>query len=536
MQVAGFSFALSGAVLWLRRPAGNTGLLMITVGVTWYIGDLQLIDQPILFAFGFCLFYINIAVMAHLVLALPTGRLNRRYERGLVAAVYLAVPLTQVPRLIAEYPPKPQAWGDPRSPQSIWAPIGSMTILILTVLVVVLIARRWSASARPVRRQYALVWAAILSMGLIGVVYTLAALFNASFATQQLLLLAHALALVLTPVAIAAGLLRVQMARLRVAQLITHLEKTADPDEVQTAIAYALDDPSLEVCFPLPGDCGYVHADGHTATLPTGRNRASTTVERHGNTLAVLVHDTALQEHQTLIDAVVAAASLALDNARLLAAERAQLEQVRASRARIVMAADSERRRIQRDLHDGVQHKLLAVAMRVEQARAAQSPTAACDFAGAAVHQLNTAANELREVILELRALSEGIHPPALTEQGLAAAAEILAERASLPVHVDADDVRWPEPIERVGYFVITESLANVYKHANASSVHVRITGSPRVLVVAVTDDGDGGADPTQGTGLLGLHDRVSALGGTLRLESLPGAGTSIAAELPCES
>jgi signal transduction histidine kinase len=266
-----------------------------------------------------------------------------------------------------------------------------------------------------------------------------------------------------------------------------------------------------------------VFSDGRVTELPAPDGRATTAVVRDGETLAVLVHDPALCGQRSLVDAVVAAARLALDNARLHAAHRAQLHELHASRARIVVAADAERRRIQRDLHDGVQHKLLAIAMLVERAR--RDPA-----------RLGAVASALTEVIGELRALSEGIYPPVLTEEGLAGAVERLAEGAPLPVYADVDRARLSEHVERAAYFVITEALANVYKHANASEARVRVDRGERGLVVEVSDDGVGGADPDRGTGLHGLHDRVGALNGTFRVYSVRSAGTRVVAELPCES
>jgi signal transduction histidine kinase len=255
-----------------------------------------------------------------------------------------------------------------------------------------------------------------------------------------------------------------------------------------------------------------------------------TPVSRGTQTLAVLVHDPALRAQRPLIDAVVAAARLALDNARLQARQQAQLADLRESRARIVLAGDIERRRIQRDLHDGIQHNLLATAMLIAQLRG--------DLAGAAgvPTRLAMASTQLSDAISELRALSEGIHPPALAELGLAGALESVAERAPLPVVVDAVPRRWPEHIERAAYFVITEALANVYKHASANRARVDVDGDDNHLAVTVTDDGTGGADPSRGSGLCGLYDRISALGGRLTVDSPPGRGTRVTAELPCAS
>jgi signal transduction histidine kinase len=535
VQVAGLSFTLSGVALWRRRPANPTGRLMTAVGLTWYIGDLQLSSQPALFAVGFCFYYLNYGVMGHLVLALPDGRLHRAYERRVVGLLYTAPPLTQIARYLAEYPPQPQGWGDPHATYSAWAAVGSVTELVLTVVTIALVIRRWSAAGRPVRRAYTLVWVTIVAMGCAVAADAVAGLLDVPITVQQWLLLAYSLGLIVTPIALVGGLLRVRMARVGVADLVLRLERRSEPEHVRGAIARVLGDPTLEVFFPLSDTGGFVRSDGLTVQrLPT--DRAITPVVRRGDPLAVLVHDPALLDQRPLVDAVLAASRLALDNARLLAAQRAQLEEVRASRARIVLAADAERQRIQRDLHDGVQHKLLAVSMLLERVRHEPVRRGGTDRSAAPAAELATAAAQLREVIAELRALTQGIHPPVLAEQGLAAALEVLAERAPLPIVADIPAQRWPEQLERAAYFVITEALANVYKHAGAHRAHVRVDGDAHRLIAEVADDGVGGADLARGTGLRGLHDRVGALNGVLRVESPPGSGTRLVVELPCGS
>jgi signal transduction histidine kinase len=497
VQLAGVSFAGCGALLWWRRPANGTGPLMAAVGITWYLGDLQLSRQPVLFALGFCLYYLSTAALGHLVLALPTGRLHSRAERRVVVLGYLAQ-LLEIPRYVLEYPPQPQGWRDPAVPPSVLAPVGSGIALALTTATVVLVIRHWTRAGGVVRRQYALVWLTIVGIGVVNVVHPVAAALRAPVAVREYLLLAHGVGLIVIPVALAVGLLRIRLVRLRVADLVVELGQTADPERVRRALAYALEDPGLDVWFPLPESC------------PPVEGRATTVVARRGEPLAVLVYDPSLGEHPKLVEAAVAAAALALESSQL--------------RARLVYAGDRERQRIQRDLHDGVQHRLLAVGMLVDRVRQHVSHP-----------QLATVAVQLRESITELRTLAEGIHPPVLAEQGLAAAVEALAELAPLPITVDVPDRRFAEPVERAAYFLVTEALANVYKHAGASRVRVRVRDAGDTVVVEVVDDGTGGAVRDAGSGLRGLEDRIFALGGRLRVDSRPGTGTRLVAELPCE-
>jgi len=225
----------------------------------------------------------------------------------------------------------------------------------------------------------------------------------------------------------------------------------------------------------------------------------------------------------------VAAARLAIENARLQAEVRAQLEQVRASRARIVRASDVERQRIERNLHDGAQQRLLALsfALRLAESRAGGDAelTAA----------LGEAAQQLKEALAELRELAQGLHPAILTRSGLAAAVRAAARRASVPAEVaEVPGERFGSDVEAAAYYVVSEALANAGKHAAATGARVSIARSGGVLRVQVADDGVGGADPAAGSGLTGLADRVAALGGTLCVTSPPGAGTVVTAELPC--
>jgi PAS domain S-box-containing protein len=207
----------------------------------------------------------------------------------------------------------------------------------------------------------------------------------------------------------------------------------------------------------------------------------------------------------------------------------ARLEELAASRARIVTAGDVERRRLERNLHDGAQQRLvsLALSLRVALAKLATDPAAARAV-------LQDAGDELSRALEELRELARGLHPAVLTDRGLRAAVEMLAGRAPIPVEiVEVPDQRLPEPVEAAAYYLIAEALTNVTKYADASTVRVRVATRDGSVVVEVSDDGVGGADPAAGSGLRGLADRVEALGGTLEVSSPAGAGTSLRAEIP---
>jgi signal transduction histidine kinase len=302
---------------------------------------------------------------------------------------------------------------------------------------------------------------------------------------------------------------------------------TTEPGALADALAERLRDPSLQIAYRVGN--GYVDQDGRLFELPAeGSGRAVTQVESEGAPIAALVHDDVLRHEPELVEAVVAAARLAIANERLRAEIRAQLEQVRGSRQRIVEAGDRERRRVERNLHDGAQQRLVSLSLSLAMLREQVGD----DPATAAAVVEATA--ELKRAIAELRDLARGIHPEILTEDGLEAAVGSLDERCSVPVSVTSDvEGRLPETVEAAAYFVVSEALANVAKYAQARSATVAIARANGSLTVSVSDDGVGGADPEGGSGLLGLGDRVAAVGGTLRVESPPGAGTRVVAEIP---
>jgi signal transduction histidine kinase len=229
-----------------------------------------------------------------------------------------------------------------------------------------------------------------------------------------------------------------------------------------------------------------------------------------------------------LLEEVGAAAGLALDHERLQAQARARLEQLRASRARTVEAGDAERRRLERDLHDGAQQRLVVLSFALRLLRA--------EVGGDAAAQVDAATAELRDALDELRELARGLHPAVLSDHGLRAAVEMLAARAPVPVEiVEVPDERLPEAVEAAAYYLIAEALTNVAKYAQASAVRISVAAREARLAVEVSDDGVGGADAAGGSGLRGLADRVEALSGSLEVVSPAGGGTSLRAEIPVE-
>ncbi len=280
---------------------------------------------------------------------------------------------------------------------------------------------------------------------------------------------------------------------------------------MRDALARTLGDPSLELALWLPERASYVDSEGRPVELPSpGSERAVTVLGPAEAPVAALMHDPVLLERAGLLEAAGAAARLALENERLQAELRAQLAELRASRARIVQAGDDERRRLERNLHDGAQQRLLGLGLALQLARAKVGAEA-----NGAAELLGEAEDELRRALDELRELARGIHPAILTDQGLGPAVRSLAERSTVPVAVAVPEERLGEPIEAAAYFLVSESLANVAKYAHASSVRVNIARRNGSAVIDVDDNGVGGADPACGSGLRGLSDRVQALDGT---------------------
>lgn len=309
--------------------------------------------------------------------------------------------------------------------------------------------------------------------------------------------------------------------------LITSLPAGAP---VRETLAQSLGDRTLSIAYWLPDRETFVDEHGIPVPLPEpGSDRAWTAVDYGGRRVAAIIHDASLEATPELVQAAAAAASLALDNERLKADLRARVEELRASRVRIVEASNLARRKIERDLHDGAQQQLVAMALdvRLLRSRAGADP-AIIEVIDGIDAKLATALDDLRE-------LARGIHPGILTDRGLAPALEVLAVRAPVPIGCELNmPSRPPASVEAVAYFVVTEALTNVLKYAHADRATIRARFDSDDLVVEMQDYGVGGADESRGTGLLGLRDRVGALDGTVNVVSRPGAGTLVQARIPC--
>ena len=303
-----------------------------------------------------------------------------------------------------------------------------------------------------------------------------------------------------------------------------------EPEEIGAVLAAALRDPSAELLFRLPASDTYADSEGHLAAEPPQGDGALTPVEHRGQEIGLLRHRRDLLDRPDLLHSILETASLAIEIARLRVEVRLQLVEVDESRARIVQAGYAERRRLERDLHDGAQQRLVTLGIVLR--RLQRSLPREAKVLGPA---LDSAVDEIGHAIADLRTIASGMRPPRL-DDGLAAALADLAREAPVPIDVEASGERLPPDVEAAAYFVVCEAVTNAVKHASPSRVRVEAFVADGGLRLLVADDGVGGANAAKGTGLVGLTDRVVAQGGTLRIKSPLGAGTRIEAEFPCGS
>ena len=528
-SLVGGSFAVCGLIGWHRRPDSRSGALMAATGYAFFVPALlgprdSELAQTIgrLTADWWIFFFV-----ALLLTFLTAGRLRTPLDKALVASFALPVVVLQVLDLLV-LPPEGNllsAFPDAGVAEAV-DKTQRILVVVLCIVVAIVIGVRWVKASRW-RRRALLPSVAGAGCLILFVALLLNDLFSGS--RNETLLWIAGCSLVSVPAAFLAGLLRSRLARGALTDLMRSL-RTQRNVSLQQALATTLDDPLLTVAYRLPGSLGYADAGGEPVLVPPVEpDRASARIEHDGEELAALVYDAGLDDDPELLEAVVAAAAIAIANERLQAESAQRVLELRASRERLVTAGDAERRRLERNLHDGAQQRLVAIALqlRILQGRIRRDPEAAEELAAAA-------GDELALSLAELRELARGIHP-AVLEHGLAAALESLASRSPVPTTV-ACDLQLSEQLELAAYFVASEALANVAKYSRATSASVRIWRAGDMARIEIADDGVGGADDTRGSGLRGLADRVEALDGNLRIVSPPGAGTVVTATLPCGS
>jgi signal transduction histidine kinase len=526
---SGAWFAVCGLVAWRRRADSAVGPMLTVTGFGVLVPEiLAQVDSPVAVTLVLLFGELWIMFYAALILSFTTGgRLTSRVDVVLVQAFFVGLFVMQgaVQLFLPDDDNLLLVWPDAGIADALTrVQFGLLAVTALGVVVV--IAQRWHAASRPLRRALlpslggslsAVLYAANLTAVIVG-------------SPSVLLLTVLNAALLTVPAALLWALLRSRLARAGLPDLFRELG-TLRGDRLEAGLARTLGDAALVLAYRVDDEDAYVDGRGQPVELPAPQgDRTAVRVERAGRELGVLIYDASLDDDPELVAAVAATAAIALDDARLHEEAEASLAELRASRERIVAAGDSERRRLERNLHDGAQQRIVSVALqlRILQSRLRADPALA--------EELGSAGEELGRSLQELRELARGLHP-AVLDHGLKAALDSLATRAAVPTTVIYEGPEGlPEPVELAAYFVASEALANVAKYAHATRATVRVVQGRRAARIEISDDGIGGADETAGSGLVGLADRVAALDGTLRILSPAGAGTVVTAELPCAS
>jgi signal transduction histidine kinase len=514
----GLTYLYGGLAIWAHEPPNNTGRLMTAVGVTWFIGTLASSGFGIVSELALALEDTPTVLLLALVLAYPTGRLERTIDRWAVAL--LAVGATALNILFSTSLP---LVGDKSG-----GLYGGVALATMTTVVVI---GRWVAAPPRARRDLA----PVLIAGLVFLATLISNLIRRIAQVPEdvapLLVAANDLAPAAIPIALLIGFYR--QSERRSTALVAAIpdrmfrygrdgryvaggspegrgggtDGVVPAGELLHSMTFAAAGPAALDAAARAIDTGEFQAFDYALDLPGGRRQLEARVAPSGpDEVTAIVRD--------------------FTDQRQVEAE------LRRSRARIVEATDEERRRLERDLHDGAQQRLVSVslALRLLRGRLAKSGQPAD------IEAADNAASELKTAIKEVRELARGIHPAILTEAGLGPAMTVLAARSAVPATVSAvPQDRLPAPVEATAYFVISEGLANVAKYSGASEATIGATLTGSVLRVEVADDGQGGADSSRGTGIRGLEDRVAALGGKLTVESPPGRGTLIVAEIPTD-
>jgi signal transduction histidine kinase len=529
-SLSGTSFAACGLVAWRRRRDSLVGPMLTIAGFGVLVPEILVqVDAPIAFTLALLFGELWIAGYAALILSFATGgRLTSSVDVAIVQTFVIGLFVLQFAVML--FLPDERnlllVWPDADVAEALTRiQFGVLAITALAVAVVT--AHRWRTASRPRRR------ALLPSLGgsLSAVLYAANLTMLIAGSPSTLLMSVLNAALLTVPAALLWGLLRSRLARGGLPDLFRELG-TLRGARLEAGLAATLGDPELVLAYRVPDQHALIDGAGQPVDLPgPDSGRTAAPIERDGRELGMLVYDASLDDDPELVGAVTATAAIALDDARLHAESDERLAELRASRERLVAASDAERRRLERNLHDGAQQRLVSVALqlRMIQRHIRTDP-------GLAERLVASASDELSQSLAELRELARGIHP-AVLNHGLKAALESLASRAPVATTVSfAGPERLPEPVQLAAYFVACEALANVAKYAHATTASVRVTRGNGVAVIEIADDGIGGADEAAGTGLQGLADRVAALGGTLRILSPPGEGTVVTAEVPCGS
>lgn len=504
----GWTLIACGLIAWSRRPQSRIGPLTALTGFAWFLGTLAGSEIDAVATLGSALLTLHRGPLFHAIISYPSGRLPSRLGIVFVTTCYIYAATVPLAR-------------------------NSVATVVVVLMVLATTIRGYRLAAGPDRqaRVTAIVAAAAVALPLGG--GSVGRLIGAGPDAERAVLWGYEAVLVLIAVVFLVDFLRAPWADAAVTRLVVDLGEDTEAGTLRARLARGLGDRSLAIAYWLPEANSYVDEAGAPVQLPgAGSGRAVTVIEQHGDRIAALVHDATVLDDPGLIDAVAAAARIAFSNVRLQAEVRRHVADLHASRRRIIGASDAQRHRLQHELRLGVGQRLTDVQGHLDLAlREAGSLR---DRAVSA--SLENAERVLHEAQVELQELAVGIHPALLKEQGLGPALSSLADRAGVPVRLDVRADRLPPAIETSVYFVCSEALTNVGKYARASRVDVEVRAHDNLLTLIIADDGVGGANPSAGSGLKGMADRIEALGGRLVVQSTPGMGTRLTANIPTDA
>ncbi|MCD2190148.1 sensor histidine kinase [Actinomycetospora soli] len=513
----------AGLVAWSRRPGSRIGPLLSAGGGVWLLCALAATPVPALVGVGIVVATVPVAILLHVLLSFPSGRVRERGPRVLVAGGYVTTTVLQAPVWLWS-PASPFVVADRPDLLFVGRAVNSTCAFVVILATAFLLVRRLRAASAADRTVLAPLYlyggGAVVAVVVSGNLYRVMTVDPGLVDWFQVSVLAG------VPVAFATGIALGGFARTMGIEELGMWLGTTDRGrgEVGPALARALGDPSLTLAFR--GDDGrWVDGEGRPAVVPPGRELVP--IELGGRAVGAIVHDPTLQPDPETVRAAGRVVAIAVDRERLTARLLAEQEQLRESRTRLVEAGDRERRRLARDLHDRLQSRLVLLALRAGTAQGTPA-------------ELEAFRRDVDEVAAEVRLIVAGVMPALLIERGVRAAVEdMLARtplRATLDATDDADGARLPPSVEGTTFHLVAEAITNAVKHAGASTLEVGLHRAAGTLRVVVADDGCGGAVATGGTGLRGLRDRVEALGGRFRVDSPDGRGTTLSAELPCGS
>ena len=537
-----------GLYAW-RRPAHERfGRLLLSFGILWFVAALSTSSSSVLFSVGRVAGWLAQVGLVYTVLAFPEGRIRGRFDRALVACAIatamlfvLSVPLT------ARYP-APSPWASclqgcpgnafmaldhqPGFVDGVLAPVREIVAGLLFLLVAGRLVVRIRDATPLMRRTLTPVLAAMIVQLVVWTAAIVARRISADADGTQVAAWAVAFATSAVAVGFLVGLVRWHLfvgAGIRTVN--SRLRRMPDPELVRDLLAEAFQDPELEIATWSERQRTWVDAAGLALVVPAeGSGRWLTDVGDAGAPSVAIVHDAALRDDTAFIESAAAAASVAFTSDRVAARTAGMVRELKASRSRILAAADSERQRIERDLHDGAQQRLVALCIHLELAAERTPDPIEAD-------ELRGLADEVEQALNEIRSLTHGIYPATLLEQGLASAVRSAALRSPVATSVDVEGLGvYPSEISAAVYFCCVEALQNIAKHApGARSARILLRESGSTLCFSVSDDGPGFRHDSArvGAGMVNMRDRINSVGGKLTVDSRPGHGTRVNGRIP---